>query len=87
MPSLTMVDLARRMAPVAPKREPKKWRPGGTPGKLHREIGVPEGEKIPAGKLAAAERSRDPEIRRDATRAKTMEGWHHKASVLHDRSK
>lgn len=24
------------------------------PGALHRQLGVPEGEKIPAGKLAAA---------------------------------
>lgn len=26
----------------------------GTVGALHRDLGVPEGEKIPAGKLAAA---------------------------------
>lgn len=54
-----------------------KFHPGGEKGKLHRELGIPEGEKIPAGRLAAATRSRNPEIRRDAIRAKTMEGWHH----------
>ena len=63
--------------------EPKKkgWRTreqmadvGGEKGKLHREIGVPEGEKIPAAKLKAAEHSKNPEIKRDAIRAKTMEG-------------
>lgn len=53
----------------------KKFNPGGTPGKLHREIGVPVGKKIPAGKLAAAEKSSSPEIKRDAIRAKTMAGW------------
>ncbi len=55
----------------------KGWKPGGQKGKLHREIGVPEGKKIPASKLAAAEKSDNPEIRRDAIRAKTMEGWRH----------
>lgn len=64
----------------------KKWvkkadfKPGGTPGKLHREIGVPEGEKIPAGKLDAAAKSSNPEIRRDAIRAKTMKGWKHEGA-------
>ena len=63
---------------MAKKWTPKKdFHPGGEKGKLHREIGVPEGEKIPAAKLAAAERSNNPEVRRDAIRAKTMEGWHH----------
>ena len=47
------------------------------PGALHRALGVPEGEKIPAAKLHSAEHSDDPEIRRDAIRAKTMKGWSH----------
>lgn len=55
----------------------KKWRPGGRKGKLHRELGIPEGEKIPQGRLASAARSDNPEIRRDAIRAQTMEGWDH----------
>lgn len=53
------------------------WNPGGSKGKLHREIGVPEGEKIPAGKLKAAAHSDNPKTRRDAARAETMEAWHH----------
>lgn len=61
---------------MAEKRK-KGWRPGGEKGKLHRELGIPEGQKIPAQRLAQAERSRDPEVRRDAIRAKTMEGWRH----------
>lgn len=50
---------------------------GGEKGKLHRELGIPEGEKIPAKRLEEAEHSKDPEVKRDAIRAKTMEGWHH----------
>jgi hypothetical protein len=60
----------------------KRWKPksemknvGGERGKLHREIGVPEGEKIPAGKLKAAEHSKNPEIKRDSERAETMKHW------------
>ena len=48
------------------------FKPGGQKGKLHRELGVPEGEKIPAGKLRGATHSKSPEVRRDAIRAETM---------------
>lgn len=58
----------------------KRWKPGGHKGKLHREIGVPEGEKIPAKKLEAAKHSSDPEIKRDAIRADTMKHWDHGAA-------
>jgi hypothetical protein len=50
---------------------------GGEKGKLHRELGISEGEKIPQARLSAAARSSNPEIKRDAIRAETMEGWHH----------
>jgi hypothetical protein len=59
------------------KHNPKTWKPGGEKGKLHGELGVPADQKIPAAKLAAATHSENPEIRRDAIRAETMEGWHH----------
>ncbi|CAB4126850.1 hypothetical protein UFOVP260_52 [uncultured Caudovirales phage] len=42
------------------------------PGKLHRELGVPQGEKIPAKKLKKAEHSKNPTIRREANLAKTL---------------
>jgi len=42
------------------------------PGKLHRELGVPQGEKIPAKKLKKAEHSKSPTIRREANLAKTL---------------
>ena len=44
---------------------------GKHPGKLHRRLGVPEGEKIPAKKLARAADSNDPSLRREAALAKT----------------
>lgn len=63
--------MAKRWTPKA------KFHPGGTPGKLHRRLGVPDGEKIPAARLASAARSDDPETRREAIRAETMKKWHH----------
>jgi hypothetical protein len=59
-----------------PKRTPN-FHPGGKKGKLHRELGVPESEPIPAGRLEAAAHSSNPEIKRDAIRAKTMKKWKH----------
>lgn len=44
-------------------------------GKLHRELGVKEGEKIPAKKLAKAEKSKNPTIRKEANLAKTLKGF------------
>ena len=46
-------------------------------GGLHRALGVPEGEKIPAAKLAAARNSKNPHIRKMASFAHTMAGWKH----------
>lgn len=54
-----------------------EFHPAGEKGKLHREMGIPEGKKIPAAKLEAAAHSSDPEKRRDAIRAETMKKWHH----------
>jgi len=42
------------------------------PGKLHRELGVPEGEKIPAKKLAKAAKSKNPTVRKEVALAKTL---------------
>jgi hypothetical protein len=59
------------------KKKTHDFHPGGEKGKLHREIGVPEGEKIPEKKLETAAHSENPEIKRDAIRAETMKKWHH----------
>lgn len=56
----------------------KHWIAGAIkhPGALHRELGVPQGEKIPAGKLASARNSKSPKIRRQAALARTLGGMH-----------
>jgi hypothetical protein len=54
--------------------KPKKWIAGAIkhPGKLHRELGVPEGKKIPEKKLAKASKSKSPTIRKEIALAKTL---------------
>ncbi len=42
-------------------------------GKLHRALGIPEGEKIPEARLQEALNSKDPEIQRMARSAKGLE--------------
>lgn len=44
-------------------------------GGLHRALGVPEGESIPAEKLAAARNSSNPHVKKMAEFAHTMEGF------------
>jgi len=53
----------------------KKALPKSSKGKLHRELGVPEGKKIPAKKLIKAEHSKNPTIRREANLAKTLKNF------------
>lgn len=56
----------------------KKWIAGATKNKgaLHRELGVPEGKKIPAKKMAKASKSSNPKIRKQAALAKTLGKMH-----------
>lgn len=49
------------------------------PGALHRALGVPEGENIPAKKLAKAAKSGSPRIKKEVALAKTLKGFHHHA--------
>jgi hypothetical protein len=46
-------------------------------GGLHRALGVPEGESIPADKMDKALNSSNEHVRHMANFAKTMESWHH----------
>lgn len=46
------------------------------PGALHKELGVPKGEKIPVKKLAKAAKKGGKEGER-ARLAETLEGFHH----------
>jgi len=52
----------------------KNWISGAIkkPGALHKELGVKEGEKIPAKKLKAAEHSKNPLERKRANLAETL---------------
>ena len=52
----------------------EKWiqKAGIKKGSLHRKLGVPEEEKIPAKKLAKAEKSKSPVVRKEAALAKTL---------------
>lgn len=63
---MAVSKMGRRYTPTP------NFKPGGSKGKLHRALGIPEGEKIPAGRLKAATRSAKPEVRRMAIRAETM---------------
>ena len=56
----------------------KNWIKGAIkhPGALHRTLGVPEGEKIPASKLAAAKHSSNPTTAKRANLASTLKKMH-----------
>ena len=56
----------------------RDWIAGATENKgaLHRHLGVPSDEKIPAKKLAAAKNSDDPTIAKEANLAATLKGLH-----------
>lgn len=44
-------------------------------GRLHSALGVPQGEKIPASKLAKAAHSSNPHMRQMANFAKVAKKW------------
>lgn len=44
-------------------------------GKLHKALGVPQGQKIPAGKLAAAKKSKSAAVRKEANFAANAKKW------------
>jgi hypothetical protein len=60
--------------------EKKNWIKGAikNPGKLHRDLRIPEGKKIPVKKLNKASNSKNPTLRREATLAKTLKGFNKK---------
>lgn len=45
------------------------------PGQLHRDLGVKQGEKIPAAKLQAAKHSSNPAVRKRANFAFNAKSW------------
>ncbi len=44
-------------------------------GALHKNLGVPKGEKIPEKKLAKGAKSKSPKIRKEVALAKTLKGF------------
>jgi hypothetical protein len=44
---------------------------------LHRALHVPEGEKIPAKKMATAAKSSNPHMKKMVSLARTLKGMHH----------
>lgn len=56
----------------------KNWISGAIqhPGALHKELGVPQGETIPAKKIDAAANSDNPTLARRANLAKTLKKMH-----------
>lgn len=56
------------------KMAKKEWIAGAIkhPGALHRQLGVPQGQKIPAAKVEAAAKSSNPTLRRRAILAQTL---------------
>lgn len=67
----------------------KKALPPTHEGLLHRELDVPEGEKIPEDKMDKALHSDDPKEKKRAEFAEELEGFHHKGawSVVADTDK
>lgn len=53
------------------------------PGALHRELHVPEGEKIPKGKIAKAAHSSNPTLAKRARLAETLSRMGHGAKEVH----
>ncbi len=46
-------------------------------GLLHKKLGVPQGQHIPAGKLSAALHSSSPALRKEANFARNASHWNH----------
>ena len=60
------------------KKVAKNWIAGAIkhPGALHRDLGVPQGQKIPKAKIAKAAQSSNPTLARRARLAVTLGKMH-----------
>lgn len=66
-------NMAKKVKNPSLYRSLHRLRKGG----LHRALGVAEGEKIPADKLAAARNSKNSHVAHMANLAHTMKSWKH----------
>jgi hypothetical protein len=55
-------------------------------GLLHKKLGVPQDEKIPEAKIAAAKRSKSPALRKEATFAQNFGHKAPQAETTHPQS-
>lgn len=64
------INMMRKMTLMA------NWIKGAIkhPGALHKSLGVPQGEKIPAAKIDKAANSSNPTLAKRANLAKTLKG-------------
>ena len=69
------------------RRHGRGWNPGGRKGKLHRALGIPEGQRIPKSRLRKAAHSKKRSVRNMAIRAETMSKWHKGGSRSRRRSR
>lgn len=46
-------------------------------GELHSDLGVPQGQPIPAAKLESAKNSENPAVRKRAVFAQNAKNWNH----------
>lgn len=81
MVHINVVDASRifgRESRAMTEGTKKRWIKGaiGSPGALHRHLGIPEGDKIPEARLREAARSKNPTIRKEANLAMTLKGFH-----------
>lgn len=56
------------------KEKPIRIKPSRV-GSLHTALGVPQGQKIPPGKIASAANSSDANLKKKAVFAKNAAGW------------
>jgi hypothetical protein len=52
-----------------------KATPPSRKGALHKKLGIPQGQKIPVGKLAKAAKSTDPTLKKEAVLAETYDKY------------
>lgn len=85
MPAATMSPVAGSPPPMAPTRVPGMKKGGKfiqgmhmEHGALHRQLGIPEGEKIPAERLEKAAHSDNPLLAKRARTAEMLKGLSHK---------
>jgi hypothetical protein len=59
-------------------KKPKHWISGAIkhPGALHRDLGVPQGQKIPVSRIEKAEGSGNKKLAARARLAMTLRGMH-----------